>query len=272
MIPSFLYGTAWKEERTRELVVDALNAGFTGIDTANQRKHYFEEAVGLGIQHYLNLNHKKRNDLFIQSKFTYASGQDSRKPYNENDSFQTQVLQSFASTLDHLHTDYLDSFVLHGPFYNQGLIEADWEVWDTMESLVHKKQVKFLGISNVTIHQLETLYNEVAIKPAFVQNRCFAVKHWDKEIREFCTAHHIIYQGFSLLTANQNYLLNSLIKSIAVKYRKTIPQVVFCFAKQIGILPLTGTSNRQHMHEDLDSDAFQLTVEELKQIETISYL
>src|ERR1035438_3811716 len=49
-IPEFLYGTAWKEERTAELVELALRAGFRGIDTANQRKHYFEAAVGQGIQ------------------------------------------------------------------------------------------------------------------------------------------------------------------------------------------------------------------------------
>ncbi len=53
LFPSFLYSTAWKEERTQELVIQALNTAFTGIDTANQRKHYFEEAVGWAIQDFL---------------------------------------------------------------------------------------------------------------------------------------------------------------------------------------------------------------------------
>ena len=48
-IPRMLYGTAWKEDETRRLVELALSQGFRGIDTANQRKHYFERAVGEGI-------------------------------------------------------------------------------------------------------------------------------------------------------------------------------------------------------------------------------
>ena len=49
-IPKLLYGTAWKEERTLGLTTLALEAGFRGIDTANQRKHYFEVAVGQAVQ------------------------------------------------------------------------------------------------------------------------------------------------------------------------------------------------------------------------------
>ena len=48
-IPSFLYGTAWKEDRTAALTELALRSGFRAIDTANQRKHYFEAAVGQGL-------------------------------------------------------------------------------------------------------------------------------------------------------------------------------------------------------------------------------
>ena len=267
MIPLILYGTAWKEDRTQELVVQALNAGFTGIDTANQRKHYFEEGVGLGMQQFLQMNQKKREDLFIQTKFTFAAGQDHRKPYNDHDSFANQVKDSFASSLQHLQTQYIDSYVLHGPYYNAGLIAADWEVWSAMEQLVTQKQVQFLGVSNINISQLKDLYEQAVIKPTFVQNRCFAVHHWDREIREFCKEHEIIYQGFSLLTANHQYLLNPITQSIATKYQKTVPQIIFRFATDIGILPLTGTTTSQHMNEDLDIEDFHLTAQELNQLE-----
>ncbi|MCL9684458.1 aldo/keto reductase family protein [Legionella maioricensis] len=270
LIPPLLYGTAWKEERTQELVVQALNAGFIGIDTANQRKHYYEEGVGLGIRQFLHASSMKREDLFMQTKFTFAPGQDERKPYNDQDSFKNQVAQSFASSLHHLQTEYIDSYVLHGPFYNRGLSSADWEVWAAMEQLIDAGKVKFLGISNVSMSQLAELYKEVSIKPTFVQNRCFASTQWDREIREFCTEHGLIYQGFSLLTANQPYLLQPVIQAIATKYKKTIPQIIFRFAKDMGMLPLTGTTNPQHMNEDLHLDDFQLTSDELRQIELIS--
>ena len=48
-VPDFLYGTAWKEDRTEALTELALRVGFRGIDTANQRQHYFEERVGRGL-------------------------------------------------------------------------------------------------------------------------------------------------------------------------------------------------------------------------------
>ncbi len=86
-IPRFFYGTAWKEDRTTDLVSEAIKTGFRAIDTANKRKHYFEEGVGEGIQ----TSAVPRAELFLQTKFTYARGQDHRKPYNETDSFTQQV-------------------------------------------------------------------------------------------------------------------------------------------------------------------------------------
>lgn len=48
-VPRFLYGTAWKEDETQRLTELALGQGFRGIDTANQRKHYHEAAVGRAV-------------------------------------------------------------------------------------------------------------------------------------------------------------------------------------------------------------------------------
>ncbi|CEG55662.1 aldo/keto reductase family protein [Legionella fallonii] len=267
--PEMLYGTAWKEEQTQELVIQALNSGFIGIDTANQRRHYFEEGVGLGVQQFLQSNSIKREHLFLQSKFTYATGQDDRKPYNDQDPLPTQVKQSFISSLQHLHTDYLDSYILHGPYYTQGLTTADWEVWNTMEQIYHEGKVKHLGVSNININQLAELYKEASVKPFFVQNRCYAITQWDQKVRNFCTEHNLVYQGFSLLTANQQYISRPEIQAIATKHGKTIPQIIFRFAKEIGILSLTGTTNLQHMKEDLSINNFQLTNEDRSQIELI---
>lgn len=268
--PDFLYGTAWKEDHSQALTYQALTAGFRGIDTANQRKHYFEAGVGLGIQQFLQETATPRDTLFLQTKFTFAAGQDHRKPYHEQDSFTDQVNQSFASSLEHLQTDYIDAYILHGPQYSQGLTQADLEVWQTMEALVQANKIKYLGVSNVSLPQLKAMYQQATVKPSFVQNRCFAALHWDQEIRQFCANHDMIYQGFSLLTANQPHISTPLIHSLAKKYHQTIPQIIFGFAHQVGMMPLTGTTSIAHMQEDLASTAFQLTDEEIHQICTIS--
>jgi len=268
-IPAILYGTAWKEDDTQRLVTQALTLGFKGIDTANQRRHYFEEGVGLGIQQFLKSSQKTRSDLFLQTKFTSVHGQDNRKPYHEFDSLTNQVNQSFASSLEHLQTDYIDSFVLHGPTLSHGIIDADLEIWQAMEALVLNGKVKFLGISNVNIEQVKALYKTVLIKPSFIQNRCFAASKWDQDVRLFCEKNSIIYQGFSLLTANQPYLLNPYMQVLSKQYNKTIPQITFRFARQVGMLPLTGTTNPQHMTDDLNIDDFELSSEETQYIENI---
>jgi diketogulonate reductase-like aldo/keto reductase len=270
--PPLLYGTAWKEERTHELTLLALQNGFEGIDTANQRKHYFEEGVGNGIQQFLKESGKKRHDLFLQTKFTSSSGQDHRMPYDESDPIPIQVQKSFESSLKHLHTDYIDSFILHGPTFSSGLTKIDLEIWVTMERLYREGKTKLIGISNVNLEQLETLYKESHIKPAFVQNRCFADTQWDLSIRQFCQQHRIIYQGFSLLTANVPYLSTPVMQIIARKYKKSIPQIIFRFALQCAMLPLTGTTSLKHMQEDLALSSFELSADELKNIENISLL
>src|SRR5437868_3907929 len=101
-LPTFIYGTAWKEGRTEALTSLALEQGFRGIDTANQRRHYDEAAVGKAIASFLTRGLVTREDLFLQSKFTFQRGQDHRLPYDPQTPIATQVSQSFESSLIHL--------------------------------------------------------------------------------------------------------------------------------------------------------------------------
>jgi diketogulonate reductase-like aldo/keto reductase len=269
-VPSFFYGTAWKEDRTAQLTEQALRAGFRAIDTANQRKHYFEEGVGQGLQAFLQAGRLTRDDLFLQTKFTYARGQDHRKPYDANASYTTQVEQSFASSLQHLGVDRIDSYVLHGPYTQPGLTRADHEVWRAMEALHGSGKVRWIGVSNVQLEQLQELIELATVKPRFVQNRCYASDAWDRDIRALCSEHGIRYQGFSLLTANRSELRSPLFDMLAEKYQRTVPQIVFRFARQAGMIPLTGTTSAEHMRTDLDIEDFELTPAELEQIEHVA--
>jgi diketogulonate reductase-like aldo/keto reductase len=269
VMPSFMYGTAWKEEQTARLVELAVDSGFTAIDTANQLIHYQEALVGEAL---LALAKKgvKRESLFLQTKFTSVSGQDHRTPYDQSADLPTQVKQSFDSSLKHIHTDYLDSYVLHGPHSRWGLNQADWDVWATMETYLGAGKTKIIGISNVQANQLQELCEKASVKPMVVQNRCYAVMGWDKEVREICKAQGIIYQGFSLLTANQDVLRDPQVWEIAKRVGANPLQVIFRFALQIGMLPVTGTTNEQHMKDDLAVlTKFELSTDDVQKIESI---
>jgi diketogulonate reductase-like aldo/keto reductase len=269
-VPRFIYGTAWKKEQTSRLTRLALGQGFRGIDTANQRRHYHEAGVGQGIAEAIQSGLVRRDELFIQSKFTFRNGQDHRLPYDPSAPIPDQVAQSFASSLEHLGVESIDSLVLHGPSQRAGLGTADWEAWHAMETIHDSGRVSLLGVSNVTLEQLDRLCQEVRVRPKFVQNRCFAVLGWDFAILRYCSTNGMTYQGFSLLTANSDVLAHPQVRRIAERHHKMPSQIIFRFALEVSMIPLTGTTDQTHMREDLEIFDFQLDPEETATIESLS--
>jgi diketogulonate reductase-like aldo/keto reductase len=268
--PTFLYGTAWKEERTAALTEVAVRAGFRGIDTANQRRHYFEAGVGEGLAAVYQAGVVKREDLFLQTKFTYRNGQDDRLPYDPAARPAIQVAQSLANSLEHLKTEYVDSFVLHGPSSGHDWTDVDAEVWEAMGKERDAKRTRMLGVSNVSLRHLQQLVAARNERPSFVQNRCYARLGWDRGVRRFCAEHDIIYQGFSLLTANVEVLRHPLIAQLAPRAQASPAQIIFSFARAVAILPLTGTSNLEHMKQDLAALDLSLTPTEVSSIEQMA--
>jgi diketogulonate reductase-like aldo/keto reductase len=270
LLPDFLYGTAWKEERTPALVELALRMGFRGIDTANQRRHYFEAGVGEGLAAAYRTGVVARAGIFLQTKFTYRPGQDDRLPYDPAASLSVQVTQSLASSLEHLGTDHVDSYVLHGPASGYGWTDADAEVWEAMRKERNAGRTRLLGVSNVSPRHLEQMVDVHSEAPAFVQNRCYARFGWDREVRLFCNERKIVYQGFSLLTANAEVVRHPVVTGLAANANATPAQVVFAFARLVGMLPLTGTSDAEHMTQDLASRSLALPPDAVRAIEALA--
>ena len=259
-VPKLIYGTAWKKERTAELVARAVKLGFRGLDTACQPKHYDEAGVGAGLAECLGAG-LARSDIYLQSKFTSANGQDpKRMPYEPKAKLSRQVAQSFASSLRNLQTDYLDGLILHSP------CPQDWqtlEAWQAMEAIFDDGGTKQLGISNCYhLETLENLYRSAKVKPAIVQNRFYADTQYDREIRDFCRQHQIYYQSFWTLTANPHILSHGTLQKLSAHYGRTPEQVFYRYLTQIDIIPLTGTTQEAHMRDDLAIFDFALTESE----------
>jgi diketogulonate reductase-like aldo/keto reductase len=253
-----------------ELTLLALRAGFRAIDTANQRRHYFEAGVGDALREAYAAGLVRREDLFLQTKFTYARGQDHRLPYDPSAALAIQVMQSLASSIEHLGTDHVDSFILHGPASNQAWTDADAEVWEAMQKERDAGRTRLIGVSNVAPGHLQQMKSSGAELPAFVQNRCFARLGWDREVRSFCSGHRITYQGFSLLTANPEVLQHPPFVALARSLAATPAQVIFSFSRAIGILPLTGSTDPEHLNQDLASLDIALPLEVVHGIELIA--
>jgi diketogulonate reductase-like aldo/keto reductase len=266
-MPKLIYGTAWKKEGTASLVEQALESGFRGIDTACQPKHYFEAGVGSGIKACLDKG-LKRSDLYLQSKFTSLNGQDPQQvPYDPNASLAAQVQQSFQVSLNNLQTSYLDCLILHSPMADR---QQTLEVWQAMSRIYQDGDVKQLGISNCyDLSSLQDLFNFSEIKPAVVQNRFYADTRYDRNIRDFCQQQGVIYQSFWTLTANPRILAHKLVAKLASLYSRKPAQVFFRFLTQLGIVPLTGTTSKIHMQEDLAIFDFELSDDECRALDAL---
>lgn len=266
-MPPIIYGTAWKKERTKELVIQAVNAGFKGIDTACQPKHYHEKGVGDALE-VLYAQGFSREELFIQTKFTPLGGQDPMNiPYDKEAALGTQVAHSFEVSKQNLQTDYVDSLLLHSPLFP---FKDLLSVWQAMEAIARKGEAGGLGISNIyELETLERLYEEAEVKPSVVQNRFYQDSGYDKTIRSFCTTNNIRYQSFWTLTANPHILQSRTLVDLAKKYDKNVVQVFFAYVHQIGITPLSGTTDLEHMQLDLQSFDIVLQKEEIMRIDAL---
>ena len=266
-MPRILYGTAWKKERTAELVVQALEAGFRGFDTACQPKHYDERLVGEGLARARMLG-ITRDELYLQTKFTPLSSQDPEQvPYDVDAPVDAQVAESFAVSQRNLQTDYVDCLILHSPMVPH---ETMMRAWQAMEAIYAAGGARQLGISNCYDPAvLKALHAAATVKPAVLQNRFYKDNGFDVEQRTWCAEHGLIYESFWSLTANAKLLVSPLVQDLAQRYGRTEAQVFFRYLSLIGIVPLTGTSSEQHMREDLDVFTFALSVEEMQDMDAL---
>ena len=260
-MPALIYGTAWKKERTADLVVAALQAGFRGIDTACQPKHYDEALVGVGLQR-MKANGLERKDIYLQTKFTPLSSQDPQQlPYSRSSAIEEQVERSFDVSLLNLQTDYIDGLLLHSPLESH---DKTMQAWRALESIHYQGGASQLGISNCyDLEVFKALYADATVKPAIIQNRFYKDTNFDIDMRKWCSDKGIIFQSFWSLTANGDILRSDTVNMLVEKYQKTAEQVFFRYLSQSGIVPLTGTSSEQHMREDLSIFEFSLSAEEL---------
>jgi len=263
-MPSLIYGTAWKKERTADLVVQAVLSGFRGIDTACQPKHYDEPLVGEAIK-TLSSHGIAREELFVQTKFTPLSGQDpQRVPYDSNKPLNEQVAHSFEVSKHNLGTEYVDSLVLHSPLFPYTNLIS---VWGAMQSIFNSGGARQLGISNCyDLELLKRLYDDAQIKPSVVQNRFYSESGYDIALRKWCSEHGIVYQSFWSLTANPHILGSQIVGSLSHKYTKTPAQILYRYLNHVGVVPLIGSTSQMHMDQDLAIFEFELKAAEIENI------
>ncbi len=247
-IPRVVYGTAWKKARTAGLVEQALRAGFRGVDTACQPKHYDEPGVGVGLERAFAAG-ASREGVFVQTKFTPLDGHDERVPYDPAAPLAAQVAQSLETSLRNLPVSTIDSLILHSPLRR---MDDTMTVWRAMEAAHAAGKVRQLGISNCYAPEVfERLFDESSVKPAVLQNRFYRESGFDVVLRRYCLDRGIAYQSFWTLSANRELLESRAVRAAAAARGWTAAQVLYRALTQIDVVPLIGTTSAAHMRDDL---------------------
>lgn len=143
---------------------------------------------------------------------------------------------------------YLDSIVMHSPM---DTIEETITVWKTLESY-HPHKVRNLGISNTSLHVLQKLHADMAVKPAVVQNRFYPDTKYETALRAFARQNGIVFQSFWTIGANPRLVRSKPVILVAQGAGVELVAAYYALVMGLeGVTVLDGTSDEAHMKEDL---------------------
>lgn len=239
---------------TGEVCVDsvytAIKEGYRLIDTAYMYGN--EKEVGEAVRKAISDGLIKREDIFVITKL-YPNQFD--EPEN-----------AIEEALKKLDIDYIDMMLLHHPGTN------DVKAYKAMEKYEKEGKIKSLGLSNYYIKELNELIPKVNIMPSLVQNELHPY-YQDTEVVEFIQSKGIAVQAWYPLggRGHQSELLSdeALVK-IAENHNKTVAQVILRWNIERGVIVIPGSSNKNHILENISIFDFKLTDEEMNIISKLN--
>ncbi|KRL65244.1 aldo/keto reductase [Companilactobacillus versmoldensis] len=252
-IPKVAFGT-WQmpADKTREAVLNALEAGYRHIDTALAYDN--EKEVGQAVRD----SDIPRDQIYVTSKLPGET-----KTYEG-------AKKDFETTFNNLDIDYLDLYLVHAPFpwsemSTEGDInkydQANQEVWKALEEIQASGKVKSIGVSNFDVHDLESLLTTAKVTPAVDQIQYY-VGHTEPKISQFTKDHNILIEAYSPL-ATGKMLSNPTVERIADKNNVSVAQLAIQFVVQNGALPLPKATHKEHILANAKLD-FEIGDEDMK--------
>lgn len=227
-------------------VTSALNQGVRLIDTASI--YHNEEAVGRAIKN----SNVPREGIFITTKL-YPD------QYINADKAIDEALQK-------LDVEYIDLMLLHHPG------EYDIEVYRAMEKAVDDGKIRSIGLSNWYIEELQDFLPQITITPAVVQNEIHPY-YQESDVIEYIQSLGIIVEGWYPLGGRghtKELLENEVILNIAKAHNVSSAQVILRWNLQKGVVVIPGSSNPAHIKENTELYHFELSEEEMKQINALN--
>jgi 2,5-diketo-D-gluconate reductase A len=226
-------------------VLDAVETGYRLIDTA--ASYLNETAVGNAIKK----SGLPRKDLCITTKV-----------WVQDTGFE-KTKKAFERSINKLQLDYLDLYLIHQPY---GDVHGSWRA---MEELYEKGKVKAIGVCNFQPDRIMDIitFNEVVPAVNQIETHPF---NQQIETQKFLTANKVQIESWGPFAEGRNNLFqNEILKSIAVKYRKSVAQVVLRWLTQRGIVAIPKSVKKERIKENFNIFDFELSHEDMESIATL---
>ena len=227
-------------------VMALLESGGRLIDTAYMYGN--EEAVGEGVRRGMEEYGIPREDIFVITKIYPNQFSDPEAAID--------------MALEKLDIGYIDMMLLHHPG------AGDVKAYKAMEKYVEAGKIHSLGLSNWYVEELTEFLPQVTIMPALVQNEIHPY-YQEQDVVPFIQEKGIVVQCWYPLGGRgytADLLGNETIQSIAQAHGVSAAQVILRWDLQRGIVVIPGSSNPEHIRENLDLFGFELSDEEMEQI------
>ena len=233
------------ESECEQAVIDAIKTGYRLIDTAASYQN--ETAVGNAIKK----SEVPRNELFITTKL-WAS-----------DMGYENTKLAFQKSIDKLQLDYLDLYLIHQPY---GDVFGSWKA---MQELYHEGKIKAIGVANFHPDRVIDLIINSGFTPAVNQIETHPF-HQQIETHQFLTDNNVQIQSWGPFAEGKNDIFNNeTLKTIAVKYNKSVAQVILRWLTQRGIIAIPKSVRKERMKENFDIFTFELSETEMQTITTL---
>ena len=233
------------ESECKQAVIDAIKTGYRLIDTAASYQN--ETAVGNAIKK----SEVPRNELFITTKL-WAS-----------DMGYENTKLAFQKSLNKLQLEYLDLYLIHQPY---GDVFGSWRA---MQELYEEGKIKAIGVANFHPDRVMDLIINSGFTPAVNQIETHPF-HQQIETHQFLTDNNVQIQSWGPFAEGKNDIFNNeTLKTIAVKYNKSVAQIILRWLTQRGIIAIPKSVRKERMKENFDVFTFELSETEMQTITTL---
>lgn len=254
-IPKIGLGTWFiSDEDVANAVKEAAKIGYRHIDTAQAYQN--ERGVGEGIR----ACGVKREEMFVTTKLAAEV------------KFYKEAVAAIDESLEKLGMDYIDLMIIHSPqpwakFGEEDrYLEGNREAWRALEEAYKAGKIRAIGLSNFEKADIQNILENCSVKP--MVNQVLAhISNTPKELIRFCEENDILVEAYSPI-GHGELLKNEEVKSMAEKYKVSVPQLGIRYDLQLGLLPLPKTANPKHMKTNAEVD-FEISEEDMETLKNV---